>query len=230
MSPGGRPVGFFGSAAGPYLDYHPSASWSSRTTRSRPSISLLTRYWSAPPASGSRRTILKNSPWVYCCCWSRSGEKLTSWPTTNLCVVIIPLSIVYSSPTLAEFREFAIGSLQVRVERSIKRWLSLIIFWEVSIRWWTLARAFLLWATRRRDSDTAFVNITRSAYQNAGGSARVPRNQWERLISRPSAPDGSLPTMFKHTPCTCKTFRWSLVVFCALRRSMRPLYAASFLR
>ena len=48
--------------------YHPFASWSSRTTRSRPSISLLTRYWSAPPASGSRRTILKNSPWVYCCC------------------------------------------------------------------------------------------------------------------------------------------------------------------
>src|SRR5262249_49521055 len=53
---------------GSYLDYHPSASWSSRATRSRPSISLLTRYWTVPPASGSRRTILKNSPLVYCCC------------------------------------------------------------------------------------------------------------------------------------------------------------------
>jgi hypothetical protein len=47
-----------------FRSFHDRASWSSRTTRSWPSVSLLTRYWSAFAASGSKRTILKRAPFV----------------------------------------------------------------------------------------------------------------------------------------------------------------------
>src|SRR5215472_6834737 len=46
--------------------FYDRASWSFRTTRSWPSVWLLTRYWSPSPASGSRRMILKSSPFLCC--------------------------------------------------------------------------------------------------------------------------------------------------------------------
>src|SRR5262249_54835314 len=146
ISLGGQPVDFFSPAADPYLGYHPPASWSSRTTRSRPSTSLLTRYWSAPAASKQA-----NDP-------------------EELPFGVLPLLIpVGRKADLLANREL--------VRCSAPRH-----------------------ETRRFGYCLCKHHTLRIA--NAGGSARVPRNRRERLISRPSAPDGSLPTMFKPTPCS----------------------------
>jgi hypothetical protein len=66
-----------------------STSWSSRTTRACPSISLRIWYWRTPPVSGSRRTTMNVSPrWKV---WPNSGVNRTFCPTANLCAGISSL-------------------------------------------------------------------------------------------------------------------------------------------